>query len=87
MQRYIKWCGHIFSVVFSLGVGVVMGIYKMKAEISVALILIIAILAGVGSVWFLKHDDGVVEEFSEGVIENQLKLPNGTVDLTPSSPE
>lgn len=31
--------------------------------------------------------DSIIEECVEGVIENYLGIPNGSLDLTPSSPE
>lgn len=62
-------------------------IFKSKAEIAVALIIAIALITGVVSVYFFQKPDNIVEEISEGVVENQLNLPAGTIDLTPSSKE
>ena len=51
------------------------------------LIVIVAAAVGIGTAYFFKADDSFVEELSEDVIENQMKLPKGSVDLTPRSPE
>lgn len=58
-----------------------------KGVASLAIVLIIAFAAGVTAILLSKKDDSMVEELSETVIENQLDLPKGSVDLTPHSPE
>jgi hypothetical protein len=47
----------------------------------------VAAVIGVGSAVYLKQDDAPIEEVSERVIEYQLRLPDGTIDLTPISVE
>lgn len=40
-----------------------------------------------GSDFVLKKPDNPIEEAAETIIENQLNMEEGTLDLTPSSPE
>lgn len=47
------------------------------------MILILAIIIGIGSVFFY-GDDNAIEEISEEVIKTQTGID---IDLTPSSPE
>lgn len=54
---------------------------------TVAVILVVAVVVGVGSVLLVKKDDQPIEEVSEFVIEKELGLPQGSVDLTPGSHE
>ena len=54
---------------------------------TVYIIIAVALALGVGSAFVFKKDDGFVEELSEGVIEEQLGIPAGSLDLTPSSSE
>jgi len=49
------------------------------------IVVAIAIVIGGLSSYFTKQDDGPIEQVSEAIIENQLKLPKGSVDLTPNS--
>ncbi len=49
------------------------------------IILAIALAVGIGSVYITKKDDGPIEQIAEGVIESELNLPKGSVDLTPNS--
>ncbi len=58
-----------------------------KAFVELAVIVIIALTIGVASILITKKDDGTIEEVSEMVIEKELGLPNGSVDLTPASKE
>lgn len=60
---------------------------KDKGFVDIAVILAIALVVGVVSVFVVKKDDAVVEEVSESVIEKELGLPQGSVDLTPRSKE
>lgn len=46
-----------------------------------------AVIAGIGSVLISKTHDNIVEETAENIVESQLNLPDGSVDLTPSTPE
>lgn len=49
------------------------------------IIVALALIIGGGSAFLSKKDDGPVEQIAESVIENQLNLPKGSVDLTPKS--
>lgn len=60
---------------------------KERGSILLACILALSVLVGAASFIFLKKDDALPEEVAEGVIENVLSLPVGSVDLTPQSPE
>ncbi len=51
------------------------------------LIVVIAAAVGIGYGAVTHTNDSVVEEFSEEVIEKELDLPNGSVDLSPGTPE
>lgn len=55
--------------------------------VTVAVMLVVAVVVGVASVLIVKKDDQPVEELSEFVIEKELGLPQGSVDLTPGSHE
>jgi len=66
---------------------VIMRLARIKGEVSLAVIIIVAIVVGVGSVFVLKKEDNVVEEVSESIVEKQLGLPEGSIDFTPSSKE
>ena len=62
-------------------------INKVRGEAAVAIIILIALVAGISSYFILGEPDNWVEEASESVIEGQLGLPDDSVDLTPSTPE
>ena len=49
------------------------------------IVLAIALAVGAGSAYFTGKDDGPVEQIAERVIEDELHLPKGSVDLTPNS--
>lgn len=51
------------------------------------IIVVAALALGVGSSFIFKKDDSLIEEISESVIEEQLGIPPGSLDLTPNSPE
>lgn len=48
-----------------------------------AIIIVIAIVVGCAAHFVSKTNDSPLEEAAEAVIENQLNLPNGTIDLSP----
>lgn len=50
-------------------------------------ILVVALVVGIISIFLIGKDDEPLEEMSETIIEKQLGLPEGSVDLTPNSPE
>lgn len=54
---------------------------------TVYIIIAVALALGIGSSFVFKKDDSLIEELSEGVIEEQLGIPAGSLDLTPNSPE
>lgn len=54
---------------------------------SVAILVVVALVVGLGSIFVVKEDDQVIEEVSESVLEKQLGLPEGSIDLTPDSKE
>jgi len=60
---------------------------KNQAFASVAVMVVAALVVGVASVFFVKKEDQIVEEVAESIVEKQLGLPEGSVDLTPSSKE
>lgn len=60
---------------------------KNEGVATVAVIVAVAFVVGVISIFVAKKEDGVVEEISEDVVENQLGLPRGSLDWTPTSPE
>lgn len=49
------------------------------------IIIAIAVIIGGGSAYITKKDDGPIEQIAESVIDKELGLPSGTVDLTPNS--
>lgn len=54
---------------------------------TVYIIIAVALALGIGSSFVFKKDDSLIEEISESVIEEQLGIPPGSLDLTPNSPE
>jgi hypothetical protein len=50
---------------------------------NVIIIVVCAAIIGLGSVFITKKKDNPVEEAAEVVIEKELNLPEGSVDLTP----
>lgn len=59
-------------------------------ELGTAITLVIVVLftaVGFGSYYVTKQEDAVVEEFAEAIIEQQLGLEEGTIDLTPFTSE
>lgn len=55
---------------------------------TVFIVTLIAVVVGIGSTLIFKEPpDNIVEETSEFVIEKELHLPEGSIDLTPKSPE
>lgn len=62
--------------------------YKLANGFATIAVLVgVAVVVGVLSIVIVKQDDQVIEEVSESVIEMELGLPQGTIDLTPDSPE
>ncbi len=57
--------------------------YQKKENIKKMLIVILVIILGLGSAWFL-GEDNPIEETSEEVIKAETGI---NVDLTPKSPE
>lgn len=53
--------------------------------VEVVVIVAIAVVVGMISIFATKKDDAPIEEVAETVIEQQLGLPSGSVDLTPDS--
>jgi hypothetical protein len=51
------------------------------------IIAVVVSVVGIGSYFITKKPDGPIEEISEVVIEKQLGLPDGSVDLTPETDE
>ena len=49
----------------------------------IALIVIVAAVVGFGAYFVTKTPDSSVEQVAESVIDYELDLPQGTVDLTP----
>ncbi len=47
------------------------------------IIVVVAAVIGLGSAIYTHKNDGPVEEVCETIIEKELNLPDGTVDLTP----
>lgn len=60
---------------------------KNQGLAQIAILVIAALVIGAASVFIVKKDDGVVEEVAENVIEKELGLAEGCVDLTPNSKE
>lgn len=60
---------------------------KVRGIAALPIVLIVAFAVGTAAILLTKKEDGVIEEISEHVIETQLDLPKGSVDLTPRSPE
>lgn len=56
----------------------------MKVLDAGVIILVLAVVVGVGSALLLKKDDGPIEEAAEAIIKQQTGVD---VDLTPGSPE
>jgi len=55
--------------------------------LSVVILIVIIGIVGVSSQYVFNEKDGQTEEFCEAVIEQQLGLPAGTIDLSPDTPE
>lgn len=49
------------------------------------LVVLVAAVIGIGSVFLTKTEDNPVEEAMEDVIDMKLNLPPGSIDLTPNS--
>ncbi len=49
------------------------------------LIILIAAIIGIASAYISKKPDNVVEQVAERVIELELRMPVGSIDLTPES--
>lgn len=47
-------------------------------------IIVVAVIAGIASDHFLGNDNAI-EQAAETVIEHELHLPDGSVDLSPNS--
>ena len=59
-----------------------------EALTAVTIIVVVGILAiGFGSRWLIDKCDGPIEEACEMIAEHELGLPEGTIDLSPGSPE
>jgi hypothetical protein len=56
-----------------------------EAIVTTLLIVLIAAMLGIGSALYIQRDDGYIEQACEAVIDSELKLPPGTVDLTPDA--
>jgi hypothetical protein len=50
-------------------------------------IVVVAGVVGYISKRYLGKDDAPIEEFCESIMEDQLGLPEGFIDLSPYSPE
>lgn len=53
----------------------------------VILIVAICAIGGIGYGVITKTHDSPVEEFAEEIIEKELNLPKGSIDLSPGTPE
>lgn len=60
---------------------------KNNGSVVVICIVVTALIAGFASVLISKKHDNIIEETAENIVESQLNLPDGSVDLTPSTPE
>lgn len=60
---------------------------KQTGEIVTGIVILIAVVSAIASVYVFNKEDNVIEETAEMVIENRLSLPSGSVDLTPGSKE
>jgi ABC-type sulfate transport system permease component len=49
------------------------------------IIVALALVIGGVSAYVTKKDDGPIEQIAEAVIDRELGLPPGTVDITPNS--
>jgi hypothetical protein len=56
---------------------------RVNQALSTAAICFFAAIFGLCSVLFFHKKDNIVEQVAETVIESELGLPKGTVDLTP----
>ncbi len=57
-----------------------------RTKLTIVAIVLLMSIIGVGSHLYLK-DDNAVEEIAEALIEKELSLPAGSIDLSPSDPE
>jgi hypothetical protein len=73
--------------VYLIIIGLIM--MKLKKVIKMETMIIIAICSAIGAGWayFSNTDDSAVEEAVEIIIEDELGVPPGTIDLTPNSKE
>lgn len=49
------------------------------------IIVSIALIIGGISAYITKKPDGPIEQIAESIIDKELGLPSGTVDITPNS--
>jgi hypothetical protein len=47
------------------------------------IIVVLAAILGIGSALYTHKKDGPVEEVCEAIIEKELNLPDGTIELSP----
>ena len=61
---------------------------REASAIILTIVLVCACIVGyVSSRHLGMEDDGVIEEICESIAEDQLGLPEGSIDFTPESPE
>lgn len=60
---------------------------KLKLEPITIMIVIAALVIGFAASRISKTPDSPIEEVSEELIERSLYLPDGSIDLSPNSPE
>jgi len=51
------------------------------------IIILVSVVIGSGYYYYSGEDDSPIEEVAEHVIEQQIGLPSGSIDLSPSSKE
>ena len=55
----------------------------LEGIVATIIIVVIAVVVGIGSALYTHKKDNVVEEACEAIIENELHLPPGTIELSP----
>jgi hypothetical protein len=56
-------------------------------KMETAVIIILCAIVGIGYSYLTHTDDSALEEMAEMIIEEEIGLPDDSVDLTPSSKE
>ena len=55
----------------------------LETIVATLIIVVLALVIGIGSAIYTKKKDNPIEEACESIIETELHLPPGTIELSP----